>query len=215
MYLTRLVLNPRSRRAQSESANLYELHRTIMNAFPPTLPADERVLFRLETERQSGAFIVLVQSHYKPDWGWLATSPPDYLLPISEPNPWVKQFDPIFSAGQQLVFRLRANPTVKRIVERNDERRGQRLGLLREEDQVAWLQRKAQAGGFEVLSVRTQKMGFVRGWTRQRQPLSLLAVQYDGMLQVTDPHLFAQSLSRGVGSAKGLGFGLLSVARIG
>ncbi len=207
MYLTRLVLNPRSRRAQSESANLYELHRTIMNAFPATLPSDERVLFRLDIERQGGAFIVLVQSQYEPDWGWLATSPPDYLLPISEPNPWVKPFDPIFSAGQQLVFRLRANPTLKR--------EGKRLGLLREEDQVAWLQRKAQTGGFEVLSVRTQKLGFVQGWTRQRQPLSLFAVQYDGVLQVTDPHLFAQSLRKGIGSAKGLGFGLLSVARAG
>lgn len=207
MYLTRLVLNPRSRRAQSEGANLYELHRTIMTAFPATLPPDERVLFRLETDRQSGAFVVLVQSQYEPDWGWLATSPPDYLLPISEPNPWVKPFDPIFSAGQQLVFRLRANPTLKR--------EGKRLGLLREEEQIAWLQRKAQTGGFEVLSVRTQKLGFVRGWTRRRQPLSLFAVQYDGVLRVTDPPAFAHSLALGIGSAKGLGFGLLSVARVG
>ncbi|MGQ9851031.1 MAG: type I-E CRISPR-associated protein Cas6/Cse3/CasE [Aggregatilineaceae bacterium] len=207
MYLTRLVLNPRSRRAQSESANLYELHRTIMAAFPATLPADERVLFRLETDRQSGAFVVLVQSQYKPDWGWLATSPPDYLLPLSEPNPWVKPFDPVFSVGQQLVFRLRANPTLKR--------EGKRLGLLREEQQIAWLQRKAQTGGFDVLSVRTQKLGFVRGWTRGRQPLSLFAVQYDGVLRVIDPSAFAHSLIVGLGSAKGLGFGLLSVARVG
>jgi CRISPR system Cascade subunit CasE len=205
MYLTRLVLNPRSRRAQSESADLYQLHRTIMNAFPASLPDDERVLFRLETDRQSGAFVVLVQSQYEPDGGWLATSPSDYLLPISEPNPWVKSFDPIFDAGQHLVFRLRANPTLKR--------QGKRLGLLREEDQIAWLQRKAQTGGFEVLSVRTQKLGFIQGWTRQRQRLSLFATQYDGVLRVTDPQAFARSLALGIGSAKGLGFGLLSVAR--
>ena len=34
LYLSRLILNLRSRRVQQELANVYELHRTIMTAFP-------------------------------------------------------------------------------------------------------------------------------------------------------------------------------------
>jgi len=39
-----------------------------------------------------------------------------------------------------------------------------------------------------------------------------LAVTFDGILRVTDPELFTQTLAQGVGTAKGLGFGLLSLA---
>ena len=48
MYLSRLILNPRSRQVQKELADPYQLHRTIMAAFPDVLPPDERVLFRVD-----------------------------------------------------------------------------------------------------------------------------------------------------------------------
>ena len=34
MYLSRLILNPRSRRVQKEIEYAYELHRTLMRGFP-------------------------------------------------------------------------------------------------------------------------------------------------------------------------------------
>ena len=34
MYLSRLILNPRSRRVQRELAEPYEMHRSLMKAFP-------------------------------------------------------------------------------------------------------------------------------------------------------------------------------------
>ena len=40
-----------------------------------------------------------------------------------------------------------------------------------------------------------------------------LAVRFEGVLQVVDPVAFQQTLRRGIGSAKGFGFGLLSIAR--
>lgn len=209
MYLSRLILNPRSRRAQSESADPYQLHRTVMRAFPETLPPDERVLFRLDTDRQSGVFTLLVQSLYEPQWDWLANGyGAGYLLDLpDQSNPGVKEFDPLFSIEQQLIFRLRANPTVKRD--------GKRIAVIHEEDQIAWLQRKAQQGGFIVQSVRVQSQGYARGHTRQGNALTLNAVQYEGILQVTEPDAFWYSVANGIGSAKGMGFGLLSLARAG
>jgi CRISPR system Cascade subunit CasE len=47
------------------------------------------------------------------------------------------------------------------------------------------------------------------GYTDER----FFAVRYDGLLEVTDPVKFLETLRAGIGSAKGFGFGLLSLAR--
>lgn len=208
MYLTRLVLNPQSRRVQREIAERYELHRTIMAAFPDMLPTDERVLFRLETDARTGDALLLVQSQYAPDWSYLET--PDYhryLIALDEPNPWVKTFDPQFVEGQRLFFRLQANPTVKR--------RGKRYGLYREAEQIAWLERKGRSGGFRVVEGRASEEAILRGRLYrddEKHRLQFLSVQFDGLLQVIDPDRLRDSVRNGMGSGKGLGFGLLSLA---
>ena len=215
MYLSRLILNPRHRRVQKEVAQPYQMHRSLMKAFPDNLrPGDERVLFRLETHPRTGALTLLVQSLTLPDWSWLAE--PDargYLLPVDEPNPAVKSFDLNLAISQVLAFRLRANPTVKR---RFDDETHKRVGLYREEEQIEWLKRKGEQGGFRVLSARTSGNDIVRGHVRrndQTHKVNLLAVQFDGLLQVTDPDRLCETVRQGVGSGKGLGFGLLSLAR--
>ena len=40
MYLSRLILNPRHRRVQREVANPYEMHRSLMRAFPDNLKGE-------------------------------------------------------------------------------------------------------------------------------------------------------------------------------
>jgi len=208
MYLSRLILNPRSRQVRSEIGNPYEMHRTIMGAFPKKLPEDERVLFRLDTDRRSGRLTLLVQSLGVPDWSWLAEpGERGYLQPVSDSNPGIKSFQIRLAPGQRLVFRLRANPTVKR--------NGKRLGLLREEDQRNWLNRKATHGGFTVLTADVRTEGLTKGTIRrpnEKHRLCMLAVRFDGILQVTDSERFQETVRQGVGSGKGLGFGLLSLA---
>ena len=206
MYISRLILDPRSRQVQSELANVYQLHRTIMRAFPEDLSPDERILFRLELGSGSSGLTLLVQSAGEPDWSWLGGAKgPRYLMEIQEPNPWVKPYKPVFSVGQRLYFRLRANPTVKRA--------GKRLGLYREEDQWAWLRRKAERGGFAVLGANITWQEQVRGARRPAgHVLCLLAVQFDGLLEVSEPERFLASIRNGLGSGKAFGCGLLSVA---
>ncbi|MSP12934.1 MAG: type I-E CRISPR-associated protein Cas6/Cse3/CasE [Chloroflexi bacterium] len=213
MYLSRLILNPRSRQVQREIAEPYEMHRTIMHAWPEELPDAERVLFRLESNPRSSLLLLLVQSHLPPDWSRLDTAGErGYLLPEGEPPSHlprlsVKSFDLRLQPGQVLAFRLYANPTVKR--------NARRVGLLREEEQVAWLARKAEAAGFNLLSVQTGHQEKAGGRIRrdgQTHDLTLLGVQFDGMLQVRDPDRLQSCVAQGIGSGKGLGFGLLSIA---
>ncbi len=218
-YLSRLFLNPRSRQVRSELANPYEMHRTVMHAFAGRADKDDRVMFRLEIHPRSGIPILLVQSPPKPDWGFLVVPEKNYLLPLADcppgvnDNPAVKTFDLGLQAGQNLVFRLRANPTVKK--DRDGKKQGRRVGLIREEDQLKWLERKLEASGARLVSARTSNDAKVKGerWQAdERQELAFLSVQFDGLLTVYEPEKLLASLQNGIGSGKGLGFGLLSLA---
>ncbi len=213
MYLSRLTLSPRSRQVRREASEPYEMHRTIMSAFPSNEDGDPgRVLFRLEEPTRASqhrrGLTLLVQSENQPDWTDVSAKQ-RYLLPIAEDNPAVKPYSPTFAADQRLIFRLRANPTIKR--------EGKRLGLYREEEQRAWLARKAEQGGFDILTVNLTREGMTEGKihrpTGESHHLRLLAVRFDGVLRIVDPIRFLESIQRGIGSGKGLGFGLLSVAR--
>lgn len=219
MYLSRLILNPRSRRVQREIAEPYQMHRSLMHAFPDHLAEGaERILFRLDADPHSNRLTLLVQSWALPDWSSLAEPEAlGYLLPTSDPNPSVRPFDLHLAGGQVLAFRLRANPTVKRwLQDEKGEKQPKRFGLYREEEQIAWLRRKGEQGGFSLVSARTGDQDTVKGTLKKenkQHSLALLSVQFDGLLQVIDPDRLRETVRQGIGSGKGFGFGLLSLAR--
>lgn len=212
MYLSRLTLNPRNRQVQQELGNSYQLHRTIMRGFPETLPASERVLYRLEIDPRSGALAVLVQSIHQPDWSPLREAGQgNYLL---QPPDGPKHFDPVLSVDQVVRFRLRANPTVKK--KRDGDRNGNRVPLVREEEQIDWLKRKGELHGFQLLQTQVTGNDSLSGRKKEgatTHKLQIYVVQFDGLLKVADPDRFADTLAQGIGPAKGFGCGLLSLAR--
>ena len=209
MYLSQLILNPRNRRVQSEIANPYEMHRSLMSAFPDDLgPEEERVLFRLEPRARDHRPLLLVQSWHLPDWSWLSEpNARGYLARTDLPNPAVKSFNLELHRDQMLAFRLRGNPTVKRD--------GKRVGLYDQEEQREWLARKAERDGFRVLSARTsheQMLDAVIHRDGSVHDFKLLSVRFDGYLRVLDPERLRDAVREGIGSAKAFGFGLLSLA---
>lgn len=169
MYLSRLILNPRDRWVRRDLADCHALHRTVMSGFPnlasggaSAAAGDARaqlgVLYRLEPQARTDRISLLVQSAGMPAW----TFADGYLLDLAGelPNPDTKSLDRLVEAlrpGLTLTFRLRANPT-KRLSKRGDPERhggGKRVDLRTEEDQLTWLARKGEQGGFAILSVRT------------------------------------------------------------
>ena len=218
MYLSRLTLNPRSRQVQRELADPYQLHRTILSGFPAQLPADERVLFRLEQEPRRGLITILVQSQHKPDWGSLTAKGKDYLLPSENlpddwENPALKPVELQLQPGQLLTFRLQANPTAKKAVQ--DKKNGQRVGIYEEAAQIQWLERKLAEAGSRLISVRTTRSDQLTGSLyrgEQKHTMTFCAVQFEGILQVQEGEGLRTAVINGIGSAKGFGFGLLSLA---
>lgn len=212
IYLSLLELSPRSRQAQAELANPYEMHRTLSKAFAElggeSAWATARCLFRVDQDGTAPRPRVLVQSRVRPDWGRL-TVRPDYLVA----PPCVKTWEPAFRAGQTLAFRLRANPTKKEDGRNNDRKNGRRVPLLTETDRLAWLARKAQASGFGLARAIVTDGDPVLCKTTAGHGTTLNAVRFDGVLVVRDPEVFARTVEAGIGSAKAFGFGLLSLAR--
>ncbi len=207
MYLSILRLNPRSRRAMTEASRPYELHRSLMTAFPDkTAGGAGQVLFRLDIDREAGGMSVLVQSEKEPDWAKLNGASGFVTEHQSKP------FNPQFVQGQILRFRLRANPT-KRVRET-----GKRQGILGKEAQLDWLRKRGSQNGFEVIEVIVSDEGFSRDKSKKengtKHNMTLLSVRFDGTLRVTNPEAFRNAIGQGIGSAKGLGFGLLSVAPV-
>src|SRR3990172_1047476 len=164
--------------------NLYHVHQRLCMAFPsvsrksddadflkPFKPedfgngqvqveraADSGFLFRIDP-RLGGRAVILVQSAVKPDWEY-AFHNAGHLLAAS---PEMNSFEPRFTKGQRLRFRLVANPTKKIDTIRKEER----LNCTKEEliekkgrngkrvpvptDQlIDWLGRPAESGGVSI-----------------------------------------------------------------
>ncbi len=210
MYLSRLKLNPASRSAREFLINPYRLHQAVYRAFPDDIDGGPgRILYRVDENKRLGTISLLVQSENKPDWS-KADFITDCLLEPAEG----KIFSPALQTGQTLHFRVRANPTIKKKLDGKEN--GYRLGLLREEDQLEWLNRKAVESGFAVMSCQTSPEGMTyddRSF-KEQDKMRHFAVRFEGVLKIINNDLFSKTIENGIGSAKGFGFGLLSLASI-
>ena len=247
MYLSRLILNPRNRSVHRELANCYQLHRSILSAFPQKknneggARSQFKVLYRIEPRRETHIIQLLVQSKVEPDWSKMKEN---YILKDSNGNikVEVKQIDGIYknlTRGLKLRFRLLANPTRKSRTTLKKDRldgkqksNGQRIPILDEGEQINWLKHKGTHHGFKLITlssiqalpnVRTEDKGTIQGFKKIKQhlerdkkkahKLTFNGVLFEGVLEIVDDDEFYRALEDGIGSAKGFGFGLLSIAQ--
>lgn len=237
LYLSRLFLNQRDRAVQKDMADCRELHRTVLSAFPDlreTPEADDAsatpgdgarsrfaLLYRLEIDRRDIP-VLLVQCGHKPDWSALDQRSPRYLLKEAEIKDTIAASYGALTAGQVLTFKLHANPTVKLAYDRNAEpkrKNGRRVVLVKEEEQLAWLQRKGAQSGFSLMrrgdGAPAMQISPVQRVVGHGPPdtRTFGAVTFEGVLRIEDADLLRAALVGGIGSGKAYGFGLLSLAR--
>jgi CRISPR system Cascade subunit CasE len=106
-------------------------------------------------------------------------------------------------------------------------RNAKRQGLLRLEEQQAWLKRKGKQHGFSIppitsfdllessqerIDVLISQVQMLRARQHSGNAIRIFSVLYDGILQVTEPDDFRSALEAGIGHGKAMGLGLLSVA---
>lgn len=205
MYLNQLRLDPRSPQVRRDLTNAYDMHRTLVRGFVQDERSPvPRFLWRLEANQTGDAPVVLIQSTQAPDWSFLSALP-GYLLGGNEPV--TKSFDlsTFVQPEERYRFRLLANPTVTR--------QGKRYGLVGEEAQLAWLQRQGERHGFALEASMVSHTDSIRG-RKAGARVSLLQVQFDGVLRVADQAALLGAVTAGIGHGKAFGCGLLSLARL-
>ena len=197
----------------------YDVHGALWRAFPKH--ASRPFLFRADGV-EGGGLRVLVQSSIEPAWARLD----DALREVSGPKPYA----PNLIAGSRFRFFLRANVTVSR-KRRDDPRfaaldaagfraeRGVRVGIVRDEERVAWLVRQGERTGFTLASrgdgTVALKVGtpFVTRWRKGGHSARHDGIDFEGALVVGNAERFSsKAVALGIGPAKALGFGMLSLA---
>ena len=248
IYLSRVFLNARNIEVQKALNDVYRLHHLLSRAFGQGEEYERaRVLFRVDDDGKTPLH-VLVQSLEQPDW---SRFPREYSRGVPDEKSW----SPRFENGQILSFRLLAN------VSKRSKDDGKRRGIYSEIEQLQWLARQGERGGFafqttprqrkkrdekgdateeiEVVEVPDVSLSMIGAREKETREYSrdarftrlhahiaaksngdatihrakFCAVRFEGRLHVTDAEAFGAMLRGGIGPAKGLGFGLLSLAR--
>jgi CRISPR system Cascade subunit CasE len=200
MVLSKVTLDLEDTKARRDLADPYEMHATLMRLVDGGV---SRPLWRLEVPREARPPYILVQTSEAPDPPQLRAGGATYFTSF-EIRPHLLALD--LREGELLRFRLRANPTVTR--------QRKRHGLVREEEQLEWICRVLSNGGAtEILATVTESGRHVMRRRRAGARIVVQGATYDGVLRVSDVDRLRRMLVEGVGHAKALGFGLLTVAR--
>ncbi len=202
MYLSRAVLNPRVKEVRRDISNPYEMHCSLARVFSEQ---SERFLWRLET--QTHRPVLLLQSAKPPNWDLLGIS--HYCSHIDASH-YLTYLDAL-AIDQRFRFLLKANTTVTQ--------GNKRKGLKDMESQLAWLQQRAEKNGFALIGAMvtsSEQERFKRSEKSDQKEMQiyLQATTFEGHLKVTDLDLFKHAQKQGLGPAKSLGCGLLTLARV-
>lgn len=185
----------------------YAWHQAVWQAFP--LHHDQSRDFLIRLDRKAQGFRLLIVSLSKPNR-------PEWCLK----DQWKTiEIPPTYFKQQRYSFQLRANPTKKmRVGNKHDGTRtknGTRIPLRTLDELSNWLNRKGQAGGFIIEHDSLQIFpNRKENFTKLGKQGTHCVVDLQGILCIKDPDLFYETFTKGIGSAKAFGFGLLVIAPI-
>lgn len=206
-YLTQVTLDFASA-SRLGLRDCYDWHQAVWKAFPFRDSQPRDFLTRLEQRREG--FRLLIASLTKPvrpEW-----------CPDGAENWKTKAIPQTFFTRKWYSFQLCANPTKKVSKESPDGTRtknGRRIPLTTREELTDWIKRKGEDGGFVVdqSTLRTFSRGREYFFKKGQAGLHS-AIEFQGILAVRHADKFYESFSRGIGSAKAFGFGLLVLSPI-
>ena len=205
LHLTQILVSYEDAVRLLRIRDTYDWHQRVWQAFGDRENQARDFLIRVDRKEEAYRILILSSSApSKPDW-----CPTDSFATKIIPDD--------FFAHPRYRFSLLANPTKKLRVDNADgsrKKNGRRVPLTKREDLAAWLQRKADTGGF------TLNLGSLRTIPRGREFFhkdgavhgTHSAVEFQGELTVTNPAQLRAAVTAGIGSAKAFGFGLLVLA---
>ncbi len=205
-HLTQVTLDFKTA-ARLGLRDCYDWHQKVWQAFPGRDGEQRTFLTRLDQRRESFRLLIISPMEpTRPEW-----CPPG-------PESWkTKPIPETYFARRRYAFQLCANPT-KKIASKADgtvTKNGRRVPLGKREELVEWIKRKGEQGGFSVDEATLRTISRGREYFKKSgQDGMHSAVEFQGVLTVIDPARFHETFTRGIGSAKAFGFGLLVIAPI-
>ncbi|MBC2681396.1 type I-E CRISPR-associated protein Cas6/Cse3/CasE [Corynebacterium anserum] len=215
---TKVLINPARRQGRTYLINPNALHAAVRYCFPADIDqTQQRILWRLDNRDHEHVLYIVgpekpTTAHIVDEAGW-ETRPQqtaDYDRMLSQ-----------LTLGQRWHFELLANPT--KTLNQGRDKRGKVVAHLSAHEQLKWLHRKAESMGVSFGSVEestarvieSKKLSFrkLRQDGKQGHSVHLITARYAGTLEVVDVDKLRETLTNGVGRAKGYGCGLLTLAR--
>ena len=193
MYLSRAELDTTRRSTMIALTSPQKFHGAVENSFSGER---RRRLWRLDS--LNGKLYLLLLSEELPDLTGLCAQFGTGAAPeMRRYGPLLERVTP----GSCWQFRLTANPTRTRKDPADPLARGALKPCYLEAEQEQWLLEQAGKHGFALTEgtfqvTRKQTCHFRKNGKR---PVTLLAVTYEGILQVTDPEAFREMLCQGIG----------------
>lgn len=209
IFLSRIIINSVVPQRRKMLGDCYELHRSIMSAFPDengNARQKFNVLFFARTRENTAELIV--QSSIKPDWEQSPLSP-RHANEVCGCKEIGKIIEEALDRGNTFSFHLIASPTKKICSEGKNSKR---ILISKVEEQISWLIRKGQQHGFEV-SLPSVALCPLEAKSGRKKGVFFRSVEYSGKLLVTEPNRFIDAFVKGIGSEKAFGCGLLMLSR--
>ncbi|GLI45715.1 type I-E CRISPR-associated protein Cas6/Cse3/CasE [Methanoculleus bourgensis] len=210
----------RSLRFWDAIRNPYEVHAMIWRIFSDGSRKKRDFIYRMEVQDRSPLIYAVSESE-----------------PVDLDGIWEidqREYNPVLRAGQRLGFSLRANPVRTKRNEMGKHCRhdvvmdAKKLlldsgcspdarppeAVLVQQEGYNWLESRAGRLGFSVERDLVRADGYrqhrFRKWDGS-QGVAISTIDFNGVLTVTDPDRFEETLVTGVGPAKSFGCGLLLV----
>ena len=204
MYLTKLELDLTNPGIRAALLDAQKLHRLVSGLFQRARK-DAEVLFRCRGRGIHTDLYMYSACPVDPD----RVLPGMRLVAQRDVTSWLGYME----AGDVLSFQLVTAPFRK--VAEDGARNSRRRALRTQEERLAWLRRKAEQGGFQLLSAEeapAEKL-IARHSAESGGSLTVDAHCYSGFLRVEDAERFRQTVASGIGPEKAYGLGMLLLKR--
>ena len=183
MYLSKVII------ARAWSRDLYQLHQGLWHLFPNRPDAARDFLFHVEKRNTPEGCHVLLQSAQMPVSTAVAT----------------------VIKTKQVEFQLQVGvlDNQKRLDSKGNIKRC-RVPLIKEAEQIAWLQRKlGNAARVEDVHPISERPQYFSGDGKSGK---IQTVCFEGVITINDAPALIDLVQQGIGPAKSMGCGLLSLA---
>jgi CRISPR system Cascade subunit CasE len=228
MYLTRFRINTARIGARRLLSSPQMMHAAVMSSFaeiPEPGGTGPRVLWRVDRDSSAATYLYLVSparpdlTHLVEQAGWPQTG----RWETFDYRPFLDRL----AKGEEWAFRLTANPV--HTARRSDDEPTKITAHVGLRYQIGWLLKRQEQAGFRVLEKAPERqmipemdnyelivhnrrnLAFRK--SGQKDPVTVVAVTFDGRLEITDPHALRRTLTQGLGKAKAYGCGLMTLAK--